>query len=572
MNKLAKIILIGVLIPMSMVHSVEPSSRPAERPWGDSFVPKSPQPAEVIRLVPLEGRTADERVALCCLQGLLARESPQLWLERDAQTDAFWLNWHQERSYIKGYERVTDWKALFKEHQAVYRGAVVADAELYRGQLIALNVAACEDMIVVTPELAKELGIEVKIDLRKRFQTYAGAMQWVWKTYQDKLNPFLCDSRDPELLPYATFDMAFQWRGLMFWLTGPDESELAGVNSQQELTVFEEIFSNLGPSPVCIGFPHRDKGFGIGEPQGVEFFSRFGMAMSCNNHSSNMSVLSGMPDIDFKQPEPLPAPSFDPAKIYVALVLSDGDNQILWSKFFRSYFEHEAFGSFPLSFGIGPATREMQPGVIEWYYAKAPRSTEFIADVSGAAYINPEHFGASLKDKEAEWTRYLAWTERLMRKMDIKSIRTVGGGDEVLSRYIRALPECHSFFADMGRYSGRSGIKKLTYELEGKPVFRSVTSWRYGKDGFLKEIHEQVGGQRPAFVNGFVHCWTFTMDDLARIRREAGPEIEFVTPSQLASLYRQASATTEHSAQSGAEKDGASLPATPPQSGPKSDE
>jgi hypothetical protein len=108
----------------------------------------------------------------------------------------------------------------------------------------------------------------------------------------------------------------------------------------------------------------------------------------------------------------------------------------------------------------------------------------------------------------------------------------------VITRYIRALPECHSIFADMGRYSGHEGIKQLTYELRGKPVFRSVTSWRYGKDGFLKEIHEQVGRQRPAFVNGFVHCWTFTMDDLVRIHRNAGQEFEFVTPSQLAQLYR----------------------------------
>jgi hypothetical protein len=92
----------------------------------------------------------------------------------------------------------------------------------------------------------------------------------------------------------------------------------------------------------------------------------------------------------------------------------------------------------------------------------------------------------------------------------------------------------------MGRYSGRSGIKDLTYELQGKPVFRSVTSWRYGKNGFLKEIRDQVGDQRPAFVNGFVHCWTFAKDDLARIHSDAGQEIVFVTPSQLSGLYRKA--------------------------------
>jgi hypothetical protein len=72
------------------------------------------------------------------------------------------------------------------------------------------------------------------------------------------------------------------------------------------------------------------------------------------------------------------------------------------------------------------------------------------------------------------------------------------------------------------------------------PVFRSVTSWRYGKEGFLKEVREQVGSKRPAFVNGFVHCWTFGPDELALIYEQRDADMVFVTPSQLAALYRQA--------------------------------
>jgi hypothetical protein len=72
------------------------------------------------------------------------------------------------------------------------------------------------------------------------------------------------------------------------------------------------------------------------------------------------------------------------------------------------------------------------------------------------------------------------------------------------------------------------------------PVFRAVTTWRYGKEGFLREVREQVGNQCPAFVNGFVHCWTFRMDDLARIWESRDPDMVFVRPSQLAALYRQA--------------------------------
>jgi hypothetical protein len=67
-----------------------------------------------------------------------------------------------------------------------------------------------------------------------------------------------------------------------------------------------------------------------------------------------------------------------------------------------------------------------------------------------------------------------------------------------------------------------------------------MTTWRNFGTGFLGEIREQVGTNRPAFVNGFVHCWTFHEKDVQRIVENAGPDIVFVTPTQLAALYKQA--------------------------------
>jgi hypothetical protein len=96
----------------------------------------------------------------------------------------------------------------------------------------------------------------------------------------------------------------------------------------------------------------------------------------------------------------------------------------------------------------------------------------------------------------------------------------------------------------MGCYSGHHGYSNLTYDLpdqpKGMPVFRAMTTWRNFGTGFLGEIREQVGTNRPAFVNGFVHCWTFHEKDVQRIVENAGPDIVFVTPTQLAALYKQA--------------------------------
>lgn len=541
MKTLASIFL--SLSSLAMADSADlPSGLPvlqAPRQWGDTFLPKSNLPASVVLAVPLAGLKNDERIAITCLQGLLARQQPRLWLIRNHE-DPFWMDWHKAKGHIDRFETVADWASLFDRFRGELKGAVIPDVKLFRGDLLALNVAACEDLIVASPELAQRLRLPVKVDLRGKFQTYSDGLSWLWTTYKNRFNPHLCDFRHPGLLPHGTFDYSYQWRAVMFWPAGPKEESKPGVDRRAEYRLVAKILSEMPVNGVCIGFPAMGEGEGLGEPPGVELLSRYGKSLVCNNHGGNYSILSGVRIDRLELPKTPPAPKLEADKIYIALAMSDGDNQILWPGFFRRYFEHPAFGRFPLAFGMGPAIRELQPGLAQWYYEHASPTTEFFADVSGAGYIQPDHFAEMYVDREQVWNDFLQSTRRLMEPLGQRTIRTVGGNDANVQRYASALPFCHSIFADMGRYSGRSGIENLTYSLpDGMPVFRAVTSWRYGKEGFLREIREQVGKQRPAFVNGFVHCWTFGMDDLARIHEQRDADMIFVTPSQFSELYRQ---------------------------------
>ena len=514
---------------------------PVERPrnWGDTFVPKSASPAREILSVSLAGLDPDVCVALTCLQGLVARRQPRIWLVRN-QEDPFWMEWHRSKGHVGHFETVADWRTLFRQFGGQVKGAVIPDERLFRGDLLAVNAAACEDCVAASPVLAQKLGFPVKLDLRGRFKTYAEGLQWLWGKYRKQFNPHLCDFRHPDLLRNGNFDYSYQWRALMFWVAGPEEEQEPGVERDAERRAIAGILSEMPVNGVCLGFPARGKGKGMGEPPGVELLSRYGKCLVCTDHGGNYSVLSGVRIERLDQPAQPPPPAMERDKIYVALTMSDGDNQILWPRFFRRYFEHPAFGKFPLAFGMGPAIRELQPGLAQWYYEHATPTTEFFADVSGAGYMQPDHFGEAFPGRERVWAGFLDWTGKLMKPLGQRTIRTVGGTDENVIRYAKALPFCHSIFADMGRYSKRSGIANLTYSLPGgMPVFRAVTSWRYGKEGFWREVREQVGDQRPAFVNGFVHCWTFSMDDLARVYEERGSDIVLVTPSQLAALYRQ---------------------------------
>ena len=514
----------------------------APRAWGDTFMPQSKPPARRVAAVRQAALTTEERIALTCLQGLVAREQPTIVTVRTPEVEEFWLEWHVAKGHIAGFDAVADWTTLIDAHRDRIKGVVVPDAALFRGDVLALNVAACEDLLVGSPEMAQRLKLPVVIDLRGRFQTYVEGLEWLWKTYRDRLNPYLCDFRHPALLPYCTFDYGYQWRALMFWIAGPKEENLPGVDRAAEQRLMEAILAEMPVNGVCIGFPGMGAGEGLGEPAGVELLSRFGKSLVCTNHTGNHSFWSAARIERLTQPKQPPPPPLDRSKIYIALALSDGDNQILWPAYYRKHFEHPAFGMFPLAFGMGPAIHDLQPGMAQWYYEHATPTTEFIADVSGAGYMAPQHFATAYTDADQVWAGYLDWTRRLMEPLGMRTARTVAGGDAVVGRFAAGLPACHSIFADMGRYSGREGIERLTYTLpDGMPVFRAVTSWRFGRDGFLGEIREQVGDVRPAFVNGFVHCWTFDMDALAAIHAQRDPDMVFVTPSQLAALYRDAS-------------------------------
>jgi hypothetical protein len=518
-------------------------------PWGPSFVPKSSPPARELTAVPLKKLSADARIALTCLQGLTCRTEPQMWLIH-TDTDRFWLEWHQKQGHIDAFREETNWSTLFAKYKGVIKGAVIADPALYRGDLLAVNVAACEDWIVTSPELAQRLGLEVRMDLRGRFKTYAEGLDWLWTHYKDRLNRHLCDYMHPGRLARGTFAYAYQWKAPMLWICGKEETDNPGADRWAEKRAVARVFSEMPVNIPIFGFPAAGEGVGIGEPPGVALASRYGKGLICTDYLLNAGVMSGVRVAELRQPEQPPVPALQKDKIYVALVMSDGDNQNAWQLFFRKYFESPSHGKFPLAFGIGPAILELQPGLAQWYYQHATPTTEFIADVSGASYMQPDHWGEAYTNQAEVLSGFLKWTAKLLPPLGLRSVRTVHGEDDFLEQYAKALPFCHSLFADMGCYTGRRGYGNLTYELpDGMPVFRAVTTWRNFGTGFMGEIREQAGTTRPAFLNGFVHCWTFDAKEVEKIVRDAGSDIVFVTPTQLAALYREARAKPASSAE-----------------------
>ena len=268
----------------------KPKSLPADlpfavtpRPWGDTFLPKSKPPARQLLVVDVARLNPDERIAVTCLQGLTSREQPRLWIRRTPE-DQTWLDWHKQKGYIDGYEVVTNWPALFKQFTNAFKGAVIPDAKLYRGNLLAADVAACEDLIIATPELAEKLALPVKVDMRGRFQTYVEGMRWVWTKYGNQLSRHLCKYEHSSLLQDCTFAYDLQWRSVLFWIAGPVDAREPGADPLAERRLMAEIFADMDPNVAVLGYPYAGEGVGLGEGGGVELASRYakGLVLLCH--------------------------------------------------------------------------------------------------------------------------------------------------------------------------------------------------------------------------------------------------------------------------------------------------
>ncbi|MEI6714147.1 MAG: GxGYxYP domain-containing protein [Verrucomicrobiota bacterium] len=542
-------------LPAKVTHTEEP------RPWGDSFLPKSAIPARKLLVVNTGKLTEDERIALTCLQGLIAREQPQLWLIRSVRDkqDRFWLEQHKEAGVIDDWEEVADWKALFKQFKSVFRGAVVADPGIYRSDLLALNVAMCEDLILASPDLARQLDIPIKADLRRRFTTYAEGMRWVWATYKSKFNRFVCDFMYPKRLADCVFDYDLQWRAPVFWIAGTKDAREPGADASEEFSVIGTILAQMAPQSAVLGFPAQGE-LGAGEPIGVQLVSRYGRGLVCTNTLANMSVTSGVWLEQLTQPRQTPL-MLDPNKIYVAMTLSDGDNLNCWEAgFFQQYFTHPGFGKVPLAFTMGPELRELTPLVARWFYDHAAPNTEFICGVSGITYTAPSDFGIGYIQPSTAQKGFLKWTAWAMKSMGMRTLNLTPGSRDSMETFSLGLPFCHSLVHGWTRES-EAKLESLAYTMPGgMPGFDSAMLVRSSDQKERTKADPLVPAKdlvadlaaigktrRPLFLNMIVPNWTFNMSSLEYVGKNAPSDVVFVTPTQLSELYQQYAKTMKSS-------------------------
>jgi hypothetical protein len=123
------------------------------------------------------------------------------------------------------------------------------------------------------------------------------------------------------------------------------------------------------------------------EGPGVERVSQYGITTIASDWCSNLTMHSGMPRTVNIKPIP-PKPALQ-NKIYVAFILSDGDNLQYIEHLMRKLWNNPDRGSVPIGWTLSPAMLDAMPGALNYYWQTATDNDCLISGPSGYGYTYP---------------------------------------------------------------------------------------------------------------------------------------------------------------------------------------
>jgi hypothetical protein len=358
----------------------------------------------------------------------------------------------------------------------------------------------------------------------------------------------------------ALRDYLVEFKIPILWISGPQEEERnPKASSEEEFQFAREIMMEWPPNIPCLGWPTSgDKTGGIGETPGVRLASQCAKYSACTAFDAysptvgNLSVHSGTTAV-LKQP--LPPAKLDSAKVYLALVRSDGDGLNFHRHYYRKLFDDPQHGPVPIGWQIGPTAFDLHPDILDYYYKKARPGDCFLMALTGMGYIHEDDYAENFPREEQEkiWAEYVRLSTLYRGRLDATVMSTYSEmRPERLALWARA-PGIQGIFANYGR-SHSTTLKNLLTVVEDKPVFRAIdrppgpftftpSARRDAEFYMINEIRRWTPPERPAFLHVFLANWLTSLDMAVNILKGLGPEYVVVRPDQLPRLYRQSLAS-----------------------------
>lgn len=516
------------------------------------------------RLNDLPAEHRDLELTVTCLQGLVNRHRPELYLVQD-EYDEQWLDWLRERGDVKEVVWLS-LEQVWRKFLSAARCLFITDPGIPASVNVATMLAGVYDGLVVTPAHASHFKLPVctarnsskgGLDLRTlKWKKDVEAYRWALAEVGDKLSRKAVAYNDPTKHPNRDYYVEFKVP--VVWICHEKAGRKFSYSSFEEEKAFvKDLFLKWPANIPCMGWPGDDMNEGsdngIGEWPGVKLASQCGKYEICTGHDAgavaagNMSVHSGTM-ATFRQT--VPPITLQRDKVYFSFVRSDGDGMNFLRFWYRKLFNEPSHGRVPLGWQIGTAATDLMPDILDYYCRHASPNECFVNALTGVGYIWEDNFAEFLPANQQRqvWDDYVRYSAEYRARLDATVMSTIFEmSPDKLARFA-GMPGMQGIFANYGRMKDTT-LENEVFLSARKPVFRAINSGppgdvstpegcRTAADFMIKEIREWTPKTRPAFLHVFLGNWLKSLDVLELVVKGLGSDYVCVRPDQLPRLYQ----------------------------------
>ena len=367
--------------------------------------------AKVDRVRVQQNNSTAEMYLFASLKGIVNRTRPRIFsYEGDASGEGpyTWL----ESLGLKWTEHPDKWDLITK-YRSELSGLIVYDPDQIHTVNLATILAKDKKAIIASPALEKKLtaapyNLPVLVDLRGQFKNKLAVYQAMYEKYWQKLEHRILIGLNPNVHKAALREYATALGTAVIWL----DPKVAG-----ESELLDKFLSALPPGANFMGWWPE-------EAPGVGRASKFGIATIASDFATNLTVHSGMPRAIKIRPAP-PKPALQ-NKLYVAFILSDGDNLQYVEHHMRKAWSNPDRGSVPVGWTVSPAMLDAMPGALNYLYKSSTDNDNLISGPSGYGYAYPNMF-----PNQASLDAFVSKTENYTRRAGLKVVtiwNTITGG------------------------------------------------------------------------------------------------------------------------------------------------
>ena len=518
--------------------------------------PRSSQPAQTLLIFDAQSLSRSTQDFVASIQGLVNREQPQFYLilsrnrispiveeGRRESIDQVWLEWLKERQYVESYSQIENVEGLIARFKI--RDVVVVDPELPAGINIATMLSAVRGIPMAYPEDVEKYGLNPIEDTRGRWKTNIEAYQWAFQNLWPELNHAAIAVFSPNIHGHLR-DYLVGQKIFTFWLPNADYRDAA--TTDHDLKDFEDIIKQMPVNIPVLGYPHgpgRDSG--IGEGSGVLLLSKYAKFLVPTDWHTNLSIWTGWDPktSPLKQPEPRKL-MYDPSKLYLCVLVSDGDNMNLWLDFMptEKYWRNPLRGQFPIAWTLGPAMLQLHAPLLDYYYESMTPKDSFGCAVSGLGYMYPKHYGEAYGSHQEEiFRRYLELTNQFNQKLNLRWYWGTIIGDRGGVQWDAIAKQLNGMTCLMEGY-GRQWWKDEPYLTNGIPTFHFMNDALPEKET-AEQVHRFLRRRDPKFGVIFIQNWEYDLEKIKTLMNGIEGEIEWVLPEELADLFLQSQSSVE---------------------------